>query len=293
MDEVSCRLNQVQEAGDVGSPVREDGLGGLLSGEAYNVVGPVDLGVDAAIRYHAGNLRLERGRFQAQQLSESLAMAPTVVQRSDPDVVLNNAGVERLLPVCIEVRAADRKGRHGLKFGLVLERVINNFLGKQKLDGVLAGLDLLQIGIQVDAVQHVLLLVAVLAEGKVNDGALEGLSPLSLVGLDRGGRVNIVIILGKLEGILLVAVIFRHEGEIFDLVVLHPLLVDGLLIDLASNDRRADVVLLPERESHLLEDELDLLALRQRAVRFDVNVLKHICRGRDVPIFLLFEFLAW
>ena len=49
VDEVSCRLDQVQKAGDVGSPVREDGLGGLLSGEADNVVGPVDLGVDAAI----------------------------------------------------------------------------------------------------------------------------------------------------------------------------------------------------------------------------------------------------
>ena len=80
-------------------------------------------------------------------------------------------------------------------------------------------------------------------------------------------------VFGKLEGILLVAMVLRHESAIFDLVILHPLLINSLFVYLSRNDRRSDVVFLPKSQAHLFEDELDLLPLRKGAVSFDMHVL--------------------
>ena len=50
--QVSRRLNEVQEAGNISGPVGKDCLGGLLRRKPNDVVRPVDLGVDAAFGHH-------------------------------------------------------------------------------------------------------------------------------------------------------------------------------------------------------------------------------------------------
>ena len=99
-------------------------------------------------------------------------MDTSVVKRSDANVVLHNARMEGLLPVRLEVWAADREGGHALDFGLVRKGVADNLLGEQELHCVLAGLNLFQMCVGVHSVKHVLLLVAVRAEGEVYNGAL-------------------------------------------------------------------------------------------------------------------------
>ena len=96
-----------------------------------------------------------------------------------------------------------------------------------------------------------------------------------------------MIVLGKLESILFVSMQNGKESVILDLVIFHIFFLQVLAIDLSSDNSRSDKVLLRKRESHLLKNVFNLVALGERAVCFHMDLLQNVGRVGDIAFFFL------
>mmetsp|Transcript_11825 Transcript_11825/g.17255 ORF Transcript_11825/g.17255 Transcript_11825/m.17255 type:complete len:207 (-) Transcript_11825:401-1021(-) len=203
-------------------------------------------------------------------------MNTLVVQRRHTDVVLNDPNPHHLLPVLGQIVPAGREGIHGLHICLVWEGVGRNLFGQKNLNRLLARLQLFQIRISIYPMEHILLLHTIRTQRQKHNRIRQCLLPLLLFRLYRTRGINRMIILRQFECIAIMTVIFRHEGEEFDFILLHSLLGQCLAVDLVADNGGADEVFFAEGEAHLFEDEFDLFAFGERAVGFDVDFLEDI-----------------
>ena len=130
-----------------------------------------------------------------------------------------------------------------------------------RIDLLVCG-ELLEIAVGVDPVHHFLLFHRVRAQSQEQHRALQGLLPLGIVLQHRRSGVNLMVILGKFEGILFMSVVLRHEGKESDLVILHRFFLEMLPEDFSRHNVGPDIVLLSQRQSELLQNEFDLFPLR-------------------------------
>mmetsp|Transcript_4998 Transcript_4998/g.14812 ORF Transcript_4998/g.14812 Transcript_4998/m.14812 type:complete len:355 (-) Transcript_4998:132-1196(-) len=142
-------------------------------------------------------------------------------------------------------------------------------------------------GVPADAVHHVARARAVLGEREEEGRRRQRVPPRLVVLLHAGRLVDLVEALGQVEGRVLEHEVLDHELVEADLEVLEVRLLERLALHLLREDVGAHAVALGQHEAHLVQDVVDLLALAQRAVGLDVDVLEDVGRGGDVAPGLL------
>jgi hypothetical protein len=60
-----------------------------------------------------------------------------------------------------------------------------------------------------------------------------------------------------------------------------------LLVDFSGHNGRPHIISLPQCQSHLFQDELNLFSLGQGTVGFHMDILQHIGGSSNIPFFLL------
>mmetsp|Transcript_29677 Transcript_29677/g.48971 ORF Transcript_29677/g.48971 Transcript_29677/m.48971 type:complete len:203 (+) Transcript_29677:584-1192(+) len=136
-------------------------------------------------------------------------------------------------------------------------------------------------------VHQVLLFVGIGRQGEKQDGCLQCITPLGLVGQNGWRTVNGVKVLSQFEGVLFVPVAVSDQRVEANLVVLHVFLQQVLARDLARYNGGTNVILPEESQSNLFKNEFDLLLLGEGTVGFDVNFLHNLRSTINVASFFL------
>ena len=125
VNQMRCRIYQMQELINVSRPVRQDRfwIGGRT--KAHNVGRTVDFRINTAITDHSRNLLLQLGTLELQELGQPRSMNALVIHRSDTNIVLNDASKEDFFPMRSQV--SFRKNRARFEFLLLWSGIMDDF----------------------------------------------------------------------------------------------------------------------------------------------------------------------
>mmetsp|Transcript_13252 Transcript_13252/g.41928 ORF Transcript_13252/g.41928 Transcript_13252/m.41928 type:complete len:510 (+) Transcript_13252:201-1730(+) len=310
VDPVAALLHEVEQLGDVPRPRVEVLAGVLLAPEHHHARGAVDLGKERLGDDHVAEVLLREVRGEVEELREAGHGAAAVVLGHHEDVVLNHAEAE-VLPALLPVRAPEH-----LRLRLDLGGVgrgeggpADDLEGGELLEELLVHGEVRQLLRRGGGVHEAALHGAVGRQAKEPADLLEHRPPLLWVGLGLGALEDALVAAADLEVVIVVRVVADHQLEVLDLelpqrrrplrgilddhaldprhclllglaldiVVCHLLLLlKGAWGDLLCHDLRTDEVLLVQAQAHLLQDEGNLLRLREGAVGLDRHLLHDV-----------------
>mmetsp|Transcript_20848 Transcript_20848/g.30909 ORF Transcript_20848/g.30909 Transcript_20848/m.30909 type:complete len:269 (-) Transcript_20848:336-1142(-) len=217
-------------------------------------------------------------------LGQSSAPNPLVILGSHSNVVLNHPSMQIFHPMAnqrgggfpsLDARQPNAFSQVILQFSHERQRVLDDLIGREQIDQAFENRNLLQFRVQCNPVEHVLLLVAEVAEHHVNHTTFEGRQVRLLLLLDRGRIVNGMVILGQRKRILFVRIVIDHQLIEPNLQPLHVTFLQNLSVYLPALYECPDEVLFQQSEPNLLQNEVGFLGLVQSAVCFDGNFLHH------------------
>mmetsp|Transcript_86343 Transcript_86343/g.279573 ORF Transcript_86343/g.279573 Transcript_86343/m.279573 type:complete len:463 (-) Transcript_86343:96-1484(-) len=287
--EVAGVLHEVQHLGDAIRPAVQAVRIALALAEAHGAGRPVNLRVDKLRAHQLGELRLGLLVIQPDELAEAPRVDLLVVLRDDLDVVLHHALPEHVPPRGGAFVRSLLEDRMALNLGLMGERPSSNLLPQEDLHHSLEDRHLVQLlGLElVELVQHVVLLVVVLCQCKVERMRSQCRFPLSLVCLHAGRVEDGQVTLANIEVPLLMEPITHHVLVVLDLQVLEFFLFQELGVYLLADDLRPHVVLFQKHQAHLVQDVLGLLPRLHGTEGLHLNLLQEVCSFLGVAVGLL------